>query len=334
MSTHFAILPTDHLQLLSSSVNPSSNLDFLRLPHPRTGLPALFLPTQCLPSYSASANTTSILEVQSISPPDERSWILDDNVFADGKMLTMTPVDPAFLLLPILKLAETKVTEANPQFRTSDDIFEATINKLESANSRNEKSDNTLRDDLLRFCSLECTKKALSRLCDSKELSPDIVVYRHSTDRVIKYLRSKVLHLEKAPAFLASKMLTRNLAREGLMEDGQEDMLKLGRTRACCDLLAQYLSSEMRELLLNSYDFSALQKYVELQREEAMRQAAENAPVPRTKSQGTKDKLEEKEASTTAKKRKSNKASHGVETLKKVNTKSMPKLSTFFEKKT
>jgi len=53
------------------------------------------------------------------------------------------------------------------------------------------------------------------------------------------------------------------------------------------------------------------------------------APAPK-KSKAAQEKEKEKESG--AKKRKSTKASHGVETLKKANTTGMSKLSSFFDK--
>lgn len=107
------------------------NLRFLRLPHPRTGktyvfmvvlvpaqqgsgVPSLFLP------YAKPDGRTSIMEVQTVAPPNERSWFLSEgqvvqsaclrqsspssahSFLPDGELLIMTPVDPAFLLIPIL----------------------------------------------------------------------------------------------------------------------------------------------------------------------------------------------------------------------------------------
>ena len=83
------------------------------------GLLSLFLPIEGLPGALESGG---ILEVQAISPPDERCWILNEEVISgtivlkhvflslifmpDGKMLVMTPIDPAFLLLPLINIPE------------------------------------------------------------------------------------------------------------------------------------------------------------------------------------------------------------------------------------
>ena len=57
------------------------------------------------------------------------------------------------------------------------------------------------------------------------EISSDITVYRYSQTKFVEYLRTKVAHLQKCSAFDESQTLTRSLAKEGLMEDGKEDLL-------------------------------------------------------------------------------------------------------------
>lgn len=91
-------------------------------------LPALFLPyrlAQRADVSSGSEDEWGILEVQSVSPPNQRSWFfmegevisgklceslcrevecgLHRRRMTDGKLLVMTPIDPAFLLIPILQ---------------------------------------------------------------------------------------------------------------------------------------------------------------------------------------------------------------------------------------
>jgi hypothetical protein len=57
------------------------------------------------------------------------------------------------------------------------------------------------------------------------EISSEIVVYRYSQRKFVDYLRAKVAHLQNSLAFDGSQTLTRNLAKEGLMEDGKEELL-------------------------------------------------------------------------------------------------------------
>jgi Ydr279p protein triple barrel domain len=93
-------------------------LSFFTLPHPRTGEmiscvnhrsltrplghPALFLPFK--DEGAENIATTQILEAQAVDPPASRSWFMDDDIILeDGRLLLMTPIDPAFLLLPVLR---------------------------------------------------------------------------------------------------------------------------------------------------------------------------------------------------------------------------------------
>ena len=102
------------------------------------------------------------------------------------------------------------------------------------------------------------------------DISADIVVYRFSPTKLNDYLRKKIAHLETC-AVLESRTIVRELAKDGLMEDGREDILhrsltpalsififstfpSVGRIRSCCDLLAQYLPSDIRNTLLASYE--------------------------------------------------------------------------------
>ncbi|KAF8973124.1 ribonuclease H2, subunit B [Flammula alnicola] len=326
MASHFSILPLDIIQFLSLSLVSESSLTsekeplrVLRLPHPRTGLPSLFLPVEWLPSMPE--NPASLLEIQAVSPTEERSWIMGEEVVADGKLLSMTPIDPAFLLLPIMQ-ATQPVDGSTPPFRTADDLFDEAARRLGATND-SEAALSLHIQDLLNFCSLACTRKSLARLCDVKEISSEIVVYRYSPTKFMEYMRSKVAHLSKSAALDGSRTLIRSLAKDGLMEDGQEALWTLGRIRACCDLVAQYLPLDLRNALMSTYDFSKLQKHLDSNQEEAIAKAATAAPAKaQTKAEKT----------AAGKKRKAAKPSVGVEKLKKANTTGMAKLSSFFNK--
>ena len=51
------------------------------------------------------------------------------------------------------------------QFRTSDDIFESVAMKFDDGVEASAKH---VRDDIIRFCALECTRKALLNLCETR----------------------------------------------------------------------------------------------------------------------------------------------------------------------
>ncbi|KAF9482144.1 hypothetical protein BDN70DRAFT_829760 [Pholiota conissans] len=341
MNSHFCILPTDIIQFLSLSLqrvpcleDREQPLRVLRLPHPRTGLPALFLHTeQLLPT---SENAPPILEIQAVSPPDKRSWIMGEEVMADGKMLVMTPIDPSFLLLPILQSIQPS-DGATTQFRTADDLFDEAARKLQTPNETEEDL-SISSQDILRFCSLACISKSLYSICEVKEISTEIIVYRYSSTKILEYMRSKVTRLSTSLALEASPTMVRSLAKDGLMDDGQDELLicefsllscsalltshLAGRIRVSCDLVSQYLPSYLRDALIKTYDFDKLQKLLDANRDEAIFNAVASAP----------QKGQTKLNSVADKKRKAAKPSVGVEKLKKANTTGMAKLSNFFNK--
>ena len=52
------------------------------------------------------------------------------------------------------------------------------------------------------------------------------MVYRYSHTKVMEYLRGKVTRLMKLEVLERSRTLIRNLAKDGFMEDGKEDLLE------------------------------------------------------------------------------------------------------------
>lgn len=292
---------------------------FLRLPHPRTGVLSLFLPLTASLGGS-TANTHKILEVQAVEPPNPRSWLIGEQVISDGKLLIMTSVDPTFLLIPILQVLGAESTT----FRPPDDLLEEATRKLvEQSMIEQDASLHLSSRDLNIFLALDCSIQALKRICEVKEITEEISIYRYSPSKVVDYLRKKVERLSTAETFELSRTLVRNLAKDGFMDDGKEGLLQVARVRSSCELISQYLPADVYTQLLQSYDFIELDTYLQgLEQEIA-------PPVPKSGKAG-----KEKPAATQdGKKRKVAKGSQGVEKLKKVNVSSMPKISSFFAKK-
>ncbi|KAI0374034.1 hypothetical protein BV20DRAFT_1033454 [Pilatotrama ljubarskyi] len=290
---------------------------FLRLPHPRTGIPSLFVTHE-------SSQASSILEVQSVTPPNRRSWFMQDEVEEDGKLLVMTPVDPAFILIRLLQ-ASLSVDGAVGNFRPADDIIEEAADKATTSPAA-EGAGSVCASDILHLSSLRCIHSAMRRVCEYKDITPEITVFRYSPERVHNYLRAKVSRLTVENICELSRTLVRNLAKDGLLEDGREALLSSARVRVACDLVSQYLPRDAYERLLSSYDFTSLDAHMKALKEESMALAAVNMNAVEAK-----ESKSQKET-TTEKKRKA-KGSHGVEQLKKVNTRGMAKLSSFFQKK-
>ena len=67
------------------------------------------------------------------------------------------------------------------------------------------------------------------------------MVYRFSLSKTNEYLHRKVAHLETCAAF-ESRTIVRELAKDGLMEDGREDILR-------CTLMPPLLLSYSQHFL-------------------------------------------------------------------------------------
>jgi len=313
------------LDALSTQLNNSSDasgLSFLRLPHPRTGIPSLFLPYE----KSKSSERTGILEVQAVAPTNSRSWFLGEKeVVADGKLLIMTPVHPVFLLIPVLRAAHP-VDGALGSFRPADDIFEEAAAQLTKAVPKDKDPPTIISEkDVLCLLSLECIKNALKRMCDVKEITAEIVVYRFSPTKLVEYLRAKVARLATTETIETSRTLVRGLAKDGLMENGKEDLLQSGRIKAGCDLISQYIPTSIYTALLASYDFTTLDTHLKTLQDEtaALAVASSNTKLKRKDSSKAEDGKKKKVKS---------KASQGVDKLKKANINGMAKMSSFFKK--
>ncbi|KAK7053469.1 hypothetical protein VNI00_004095 [Paramarasmius palmivorus] len=322
MPAHLGLLPADLLQTLSISPNEHGHVpgSFIRLPHPRTGLPSLFLPSD------TTAHGSSILELQQVTPPNARSWFVGNEVVSDGKLLFLVPIDPAFLLIHILKTTQP----IEIPFRTADDILEEAATKLETLSQSKSKDPSThiSASDVTCFASLECTKLALNRICDVKEISPELIVYRFSLSKVVEYLRKKVTRLTSSDIVDGSRTLNRHLAKDGLMEDGHENLLELARVKLGCNLLSEYLSPDILSALISSYDFTQLDEHLKKLEEEKMCMETPAAGGKRAKGSTASENT-----TGTGAKRKAAKGSQGVEKLKKANINGMAKLTSFFTKK-
>ncbi|KAJ4483219.1 ribonuclease H2, subunit B [Lentinula aciculospora] len=322
MPIQVGLLPDDiiHTILDGNTAQCVNNGSFIRLPHPRTGLPTLFLPHQ-------TPSNSTISELQAVDPTNSRSWFIGNEVVSDGRLLLIMPVDPAFILVPMLRSFSPKNGSLG-QFRTADDIFEEVGTKLEQSSSKN-SAEVILAKDVATFTSLDCCRDALTRVCDIQELPGDIIVHRFSPTKYIGYLKVKVENLLKADVIEGSRTLVRSLAKDGLMEDGNEKLYQAGRLKIACDLVTQYLPPDLRMMLVASYDFSALDVYLEKLEEEKRLKAQEASNTTKARKKAVKEESKEK-----VDKRKASKASQGVEKLKKANINGMAKLSTFFTKNT
>lgn len=356
MSTHLAILPLDIIDTLTARLNQENchtdyATQFLRLPHPRTGLPSLFL----LHDQHAQDNitkTSSLLEVQAISPTNARTWFIGEEVIADGKLIVMTPMDPMFLLMYLLRVPQARDGSVG-NFRPMQDIIEevsAAIADTPEKDAQNDPSLKVSADDIISFLSLDFVQSSIKRVCDVKVITDEITVYRYSHDVVLENLKGKVGRLSDPRVAEMSRTLIRSLAKDGLMDDGKEELLESGRIRLACELLSQYLPRDILQDLIASYDLSKLDAHVKTVRDEELALLAvapdtrKRARPAKSVAAGDKNPKKKKDAKATEsadvdaagdgdKKKKDAKSSHGVEKLKKASVAGMSKLSTFFTKK-
>ncbi|KLO16903.1 hypothetical protein SCHPADRAFT_913867 [Schizopora paradoxa] len=327
MTTHIAILPIDLIESLSTQLEAQDNHGhFLRLPHPRTGLPTLFLHNQ-----SSGTQTSSIVEVQMVSPDAGRSWFLGQNEVisdVDGKLVLMTPVDPAFLLFPILQAAFPSGTATS--FRTLEDIFEQAATKLRETTESPDAPDGSSQvsdRDLHTLSLLRCVEKAMRKICDFKDVTPEISVFRFSKEKYAAYLVKKARRLGESEVILKCETLVRGLAKNGLMDDNKEDLLKAGVLKVACEMVSQYISPETNQELLSNFDFSALDAHIE-----ELDRANLALTIQESDKGAKKSKAQKPEENAGGKRKAAAQGSKGVEKLKKANVKGMAKLSTFFQK--
>ncbi|KAF8520441.1 ribonuclease H2, subunit B [Hysterangium stoloniferum] len=286
----------------------------MRLPHPRTDAPSLYL--SCKKSPGVNEVTTFILEVQSISPHSKRSWFLkNDRVISDGKLLFMTPVDPVFLLIPILRAAQP-VDGTLGKFRPIDDIFEESTLKL----CAQERFSFVKSADLSQFTALDCVHDALKRMCEYQDLTDELTVYRYSRVKLLQYLSSKVAHLAQPVVFETYPSLQRHLAKDGLLDQEREALRQAGRLRVACEIVSQYLPPDLHQELIASYEYAALDEYLR-------KLAEETSVLTSARSAGNA-----KEATDDKKRKAVAQLSKGVSKLMKVNTSGMAKISSFFKK--
>ncbi|KAG9050500.1 hypothetical protein FS837_004994 [Tulasnella sp. UAMH 9824] len=320
---------------VTSTSSDAPGQRFLRLPHPRTNVPSLFLVSEQPEASSSKTASSTILEVQSISPDASRSWFTDeDRVLGDGKLLVFTPVDPLFLLLPIMSAVAPPNKATAAQFRPLEDIFEDAANKI-SKTPADEDSECVSTEDILFLGRLDCVVEAMKRMCEVKDITEDITVYRFSQPNLLSELQTKVARLSDAASYVSFRSLARGLAKDGLGPEAgeeKEDIRKVARTKGACETLSQYLTSEVYEALLASYDFTILDTHLE-----ALTAADEaaNAVIKSGKeiSADSGAKPGAKEAKGGKKGGKNGSASRGVQQLAKANVQGMAKLSSFFTKK-
>ncbi|GAA5964105.1 hypothetical protein JCM8115_005342 [Rhodotorula mucilaginosa] len=358
---HVCILPTD--VPLEASESSCSSSRFLRLPHPRTNQPALFLP------YSRTGHSASgpdaVLEVQRISPDadKQRCWFIGQEVASDGSIAMLTPFDPAFFAISYLSTLP-------PHYQTYADLWDAVSQRAfeplgELSSSANAGvSVDEFAEDLSRLGQMQALRERFRCVCEMQPSGDgDESLLRYSPAKALDLLRSKVDALANpdggifgplestepgedrkplADAAVDAGASAFSSARRGL---GKEDVgsghglsaeiQTESRQKYAIGIIANYLPPVVTKQLLAAYDFPALTAYLSLTTPNSV--VLNTTYLPGRASakfdNATGDDLG---GGSAAKKRKAveSKGSRGVEALKKVNTKGMKSLAELFGKQT
>ncbi|KDN49784.1 hypothetical protein RSAG8_01849, partial [Rhizoctonia solani AG-8 WAC10335] len=331
MSTHVAVLPKN----VQAALQPSAtSLRPLRLPHPRSGLPALFV-----------NHGSTLLELHAVTPDAPRSWFVGQSVVSNGNLLLMTPIDPAFIFI----LSSKRLAP----FKPTDDLIEEAISSYSPPEAH--------KADIASFMALDCVRKALRQLCETKDVPQDLTVHKPSTERIIAFIKRRIERVisaqqppepstseptsEPTPETAPSSTLEtpqsfatiqRQHLRLGLSvsELGPLDCPKAQSTRAATrikiasEVVGNWVEESLMEQVLATYDISAYTAHAAVRAEQARAElAASTARLEAAEAgKGSKSKAGEKRKAGVQ-------PSRGVDKLKKANTRGMASLTTFFGKK-
>ncbi|KAK9721884.1 hypothetical protein K7432_003069 [Basidiobolus ranarum] len=195
----------------------------IQLKHPKTGKPARF-----------SLHEGKLCEIQKVDPEEKRSWFINDTVQQDGSLFFFTPVDPLFLLIPILETSRQETHESGGVFQQLDDI----LSNEEEFSYRH-------------ITELAGIDQQLNHICDSKAITDTIHVYRLNNEKVLTWLKCKVeMILEHFDSVPGLNQLILFLDSPELSSEQRQNL----RRRAIVQTLGDYLSLSWRDKLLNAYE--------------------------------------------------------------------------------
>ncbi|BGP32821.1 hypothetical protein JCM10296v2_004605 [Rhodotorula toruloides] len=354
---HVCILPKG-VQLEAGDSSSSTGSRFLRLPHPRTHCPALFLPY----SRTGSPALDGLLEVQKIEldADKQRCWFIEEEVASDGSLTLFSPIDPIYLTISYLSSLPSR-------FQSYPDLWESIaqhrfeVQGTEKEEEGKEEDGAEFAEDLGRLGAMEGVKDRWKAVCETQK-HESTTLYRLSHPLILAFLRSRVDSLVDPASGIFGPLeatepgeevkpkaeeigaveengerfqtVRRGMAKEdvgsghGLSEQIQTE----SRQKYAIGILANYLPPSVTKALAASYSFTALDAHLS--------STTDSSVLNSTYLPGRgAAKLEasfsgELGGGAAAKKRKAeqSKGSRGVEALKKVNTKGMRSLKDLFGK--
>ncbi|RKO97576.1 hypothetical protein CAUPRSCDRAFT_10756 [Caulochytrium protostelioides] len=127
--------------------------DAVTLPHPASDFPAMWL---------VDTTTNRLYELQSTYSDEPRSFLMGNAVQKDGRLFTITPFDPGFLILPFVRAAAILSSDTYP--------------------------------DLNRLVALADLDQVMGTLADAKDVYGE-AFWRYNQEKTLKWLERKALHL-------------------------------------------------------------------------------------------------------------------------------------------
>lgn len=242
-----------------------------------------------------------LLEVHKVDPSSPRSWFIGNSVQQDGSLHVMSPIDPLFILIPILDKARRKTTESDGVYLPISDLAETFPAALE----------------LCRVLSLSSVTSRIASLCDVQSCGSDILVYRLSDEKVITWLKSRVDKI--VDKFESLRVLKRLSSKYTSIPSDDARLQMLVRHRIALQVIDDYLNDAWSERLSGVYDFTEV---------ENLQKTAETTHAPGSIDYGRKASGESGEEPAAKKK----KLTPAQQKLAKANTKGMKSIQSFFAK--
>ncbi|KAL7748231.1 hypothetical protein RI367_006417 [Sorochytrium milnesiophthora] len=211
----------------------SDRLKVLHLPHPRTGSPASFGWTVGIAYEDDGA---SLLEIQQVPAVGTKSWFIDNAVKSDGTVTIMSPVDPLFVLLPLLDRQRCKTDDSLGRYLTVEDILH---------------SDSV--PDLMTLSESSALPEQLKLICDHQPAGAE-TVYRLSDERTLRWLRYKTSQLvDTYDAFPCLQTLNKLVSMSDELSEADNIRARETRIRVAIDIVSDYLPDAWADILLRSY---------------------------------------------------------------------------------